>query len=310
MNLTHLKYAVEVEKTGSITQAAKNLYMGQPNLSKAIKELESELNITIFKRGAKGVEPTDKGSEFLSYAKTIISQMDELESLYKTPTDEMMSFKISVPRATYVSVAFADFVNSMADGRELNIHFKESSSKEAIDDVASGECDAGIVRYQQTYENYFLNVIESSGLNYEPLWEFLPLVMMNKNHPLANYQTVPFSLLNNYTEIVHGDYQIPSLSFSKIRKDIKPASEHKRIFVYDRGSQYDLLREVNGSFMWVSPIPQSVLDRCNFVTRKCDLSGITNKDIVIFKKNVDIKDGYAGEFIEFLKKHYKTNALQ
>ena len=83
MNFSHIKYVVEVENTGSITKAANNLYMGQPNLSKAIKELEAEIGITIFKRTAKGVEPTKKGAEFLKYAKTILSQINELESLTK-----------------------------------------------------------------------------------------------------------------------------------------------------------------------------------------------------------------------------------
>ena len=81
MNFLHIKYIVEVENTGSITKAANNFYMGQPYLSKAIKELEAEIGITIFKRTAKGVIPTKKGAEFLTYAKTILSQMDELESL-------------------------------------------------------------------------------------------------------------------------------------------------------------------------------------------------------------------------------------
>ena len=63
MNTQHLKYAIEVERTGSITQAADNLYIGQPSLSKAIRELEESLGIVIFKRTSKGVVPTEKGLE-------------------------------------------------------------------------------------------------------------------------------------------------------------------------------------------------------------------------------------------------------
>ena len=88
MNFQHLKYVVEVEKVKSISKAAKNLYMGQPNLSKAIKDLEKELGITIFKRTSKGVEPTTRGFEFLRYANTILSQLDELQSLYTGQGDE------------------------------------------------------------------------------------------------------------------------------------------------------------------------------------------------------------------------------
>ena len=76
MNTLHFKYAVEIEKTRSITQAAENLYMAQPNLSKAIKELENNLGITIFRRTSKGVIPTDQGLKFLEYAKQILIQID------------------------------------------------------------------------------------------------------------------------------------------------------------------------------------------------------------------------------------------
>lgn len=84
MNLQHLKYAVEVEKTGSITQAAENLYMGQPNLSKAIKELEGTLGVILFKRTSKGVLPTAQGKEFLRYAKSILDQVERMEELYRS----------------------------------------------------------------------------------------------------------------------------------------------------------------------------------------------------------------------------------
>lgn len=82
-NIQHLRYAVEVAKTGSISRAAENLFMGQPHLSKAIRELEEDMNITIFRRTPKGVEPTEQGEQFIEYARRILEQIDELEALYK-----------------------------------------------------------------------------------------------------------------------------------------------------------------------------------------------------------------------------------
>ena len=84
MNILHLKYAVEVAKTKSISKAAENLYMGQPNLSRAIKELEESLGIMIFDRNPKGITVTPQGEEFLQYARRIISQVDEVEQMYKS----------------------------------------------------------------------------------------------------------------------------------------------------------------------------------------------------------------------------------
>ena len=95
MNLQHLKYAVEVEKTGSITQAAENLYMGQPNLSKAIKELEGTLGVILFKRTSKGVLPTAQGKEFLRYAKSILDQVERMEELYRSGGEGRLYFSAS-----------------------------------------------------------------------------------------------------------------------------------------------------------------------------------------------------------------------
>ena len=83
MNIQHLKYALEVAKQKSISKASRSLYMGQPNLSRAIKELEDELGIIIFERTSKGIKPTPDGEEFLQYAKRILLQIEEVEDIYK-----------------------------------------------------------------------------------------------------------------------------------------------------------------------------------------------------------------------------------
>ncbi|MBZ9634731.1 LysR family transcriptional regulator [Clostridium sp. FP1] len=304
MNLLHLKYIVEVEKTNSITKAAQNLFMGQPNLSRAIKELEKKIGITIFKRTAKGVEPTRKGAEFLSYTKAILSQVNELESLYKPCESDVIKFNISVPRATYVSVAFSEFVNSLNEEREINIFFKETNSMEAINDVHNGDSNLGIIRYEKLYENYFLAFLKDSDLEYEPLWEFDLCLLMSKEHPLANMEDIPYYDLCHYTEIVHGDFQIPSLSPSEIKKDAEARLHLKRIYVYERGSQFDLLQRVKGSFMWVSQIPQDVLDHQNMIIRKSSASSLVNKDIIIYKKN-HVFTTYEKLFIDMVKNFTK-----
>ena len=107
MNLLHLKYAVEVAKTSSITKAAENLYMGQPNLSRAIKELEEDLGIRIFQRSSRGIVPTEQGEAFLGYARTILQQVDAIEKMYREERQHMSRLSVSAPRAAYVACAFA-----------------------------------------------------------------------------------------------------------------------------------------------------------------------------------------------------------
>lgn len=154
MNLTHLRYMVEVERLGSITKAAAALYMGQPNLSKAIKEMEREVGIPIFKRSAKGVVATEKGKEFLQYAKAILVQMDKMESLYKEDPESYVDFQLLLPRASYITYAFTEFLNKVDRTERMDIKFKETNSMDAINAVVECEYNMGIIRYPINYEAF------------------------------------------------------------------------------------------------------------------------------------------------------------
>ena len=119
MNTVLLQYVVEVEKTGSITQAAANLYMEQPNLSKAIKTLEESLGAPIFKRTSKGVVPTARGRIFLEHARSVLVQIDEMEHLYKTDQGNGVEFSLSMPRASYLSVCLFLIAKSFTQSFQL-----------------------------------------------------------------------------------------------------------------------------------------------------------------------------------------------
>ncbi len=143
MNFLHLKYAVEVERTRSITKAAENLYMVQPNLSRAIKELEESIGITIFRRTSKGIVPTPQGEEFLTYAKNILGQVEEIESIYKKGDTDKITFNISIPRASYITHAFIKLVASMDMSKEIEINYKETNSLRAIINIGQ------VMRYSE-----------------------------------------------------------------------------------------------------------------------------------------------------------------
>lgn len=285
MNLSYLRYAVEIQQTQSITKAAQNLYMGQPNLSKAVKELEQEIGISLFRRTPHGVVPTQKGEEFLRYARTILSQVDELESLYRKPEKAPIRFTVSVPRATYVSVAFAEFARRFQSEKQLQISMKETSSLGAVNDVVIGDSEIGLIRWQKIYEDYYTHLLQENSLHYEVIWEFTLCLLMSEKHPLASMPEIPYHMLGGYTEITQGDFQLPSLAFSKIKKSAVLEAPPKRISIYDRGSQYDLLQRDTDTYMWVSPIPHDVLKQHHLVTRNCPLAEVINKDVIIYPKN-------------------------
>ena len=186
MNLSYLKYAVEVEKTGSITKAAQNFYMNQPHLSKIIRELERDLGCPIFDRTSRGMVPTRRGDEFLRYAKAILAQEEQIEALCVKNSERALEVSLSVPRATYISYAFTDYLKDMRAFPSVSLSYKETNSKDTIRGVSSKAFDLGIIRCQALYEHYYMKMLQDENLDWKELWEFSCNVLMSPSHPLAD----------------------------------------------------------------------------------------------------------------------------
>ena len=289
MNILHLKYAVEVADAGSINKAAESLYMGQPNLSRAIKELESSLGIIIFDRSARGMVPTADGEQFLTYARKILAEIDEIEAIYRDGTVKKQRFSISVPRASYIAEAFARFSNDIGpDAAE--IFYMETNSNRAIENILRSDYRLGIIRYSTEYDRYFEAMLPEKGLTAETVTEFSYHLVMHKDHPLASKKTIHRADLSPYIEIAHADPYVPSLPVTELRKNLLNPEIERRIFVFERGSQYDLLSENHDTFMWVSPVPQTTLDRFGLVERVCKDNTRIHRDVLIAKTNYRFTD--------------------
>lgn len=285
MNLMHIKYAVEVANEGSINKAAEKLYVGQPNLSRAIKELEASLGVKIFERSAKGMGLTSDGETFIRYAKTILRQVDEVESIFNGSGSVKKRFSISVPRASYISDAFARFSHSLTNEAEAEIIYKETNSLRAIKNILHEDYKLGIIRYAENYDKYFKTMLDEKDMQYEMITEFSYVLAMSRDNPLASAEKITFDALKDYIEIAHADPYVPSLPLSQVRKEELPDNIGRRIFVFERASQFELLSENPETFMWVSPIPQKLLDRYDLIQIPCEENKKIYKDILIYKRD-------------------------
>ncbi len=290
MNLVHLKYAIDVAETNSITKTAEKLYTTQPHVSRSIRELENNLGIEIFKRTSKGLFPTPQGEEFLGYARRILSQIDAVESLYHGESQIAQQFSISVPRANYISTAFTHFVKRLDPNLKTELFYKETNSERAIINILESDYKLGILRYQESYDQYFKNMLEEKGLHAELVYEFSYRLIMSKNHPLAQKPRITISDLTPYIEIAHADPFVPSLPLSTVRKNEIVDNVYKHIYVFERGSQMDILSESTDAFMWVSPMSGDALERFGLVERTCDENAKRYRDILIYKKNYTLSD--------------------
>lgn len=300
MNILHMKYAVAVADAGSINKASEVLLIAQPNLSRSIKELEYDLGITIFDRTAKGMLLTPEGEEFIGYARKILNQIDEVEAIYRDGAPNKQKFSISVPRASYISYAFANFAQSITTD-PAEIFYKETNSSRAISNILKSDYRLGIIRYAETFDRYFASMLEEKELVSELIAEFQYVLLINRHCPLAEKDDLCRDDLKDYIEIAHADPFVPSLPFSAVKKEELSGDIDRRVYVFERASQFDLLSKNTNLFMWVSPPPAELLDRYGLVVRTCNGNSRIYRDMLIHRESyrlTELDQQFIGELLK------------
>lgn len=286
----HMKYAVEIAETKSINKAAEKLFVGQSALSRAIKELEASLGVTLFERSAKGMFLTPDGEVFVRYANTVLKQVDAIENMFSEGKTAKKQFSISVPRASYIADAFAQFSKLIEDGTEAELFYKETNAMRAIKNILNDEFKLGIIRYAESYDRYYKEMMDEKGLAYELISEFRYMLMMNRESPLAKKEKITYEDLRELVMIAHADPYVPSLPLAQVKKEELPDNSDRKIFIFERASQFELLAENHDTFMWSSPIPQSLLDRYGLIQRYCDENKRVYKDILIHRRDYTLSE--------------------
>ena len=288
MNILHLKYVVCIAENGSINKAAEELHVAQPNLSRVVREMEAELGIQFFRRSSRGMMLTPDGELFVSQAHKILEQVDEIESLYKEKRTAKQRFSISVPRASYISDAFTAFSRTL--GREdAEIFYQETNALQAVKNILEVGYNLGIIRYAASYDRYFRQMLEEKGLAGEIVAEFKYVLVMREDSTLAALDSIRFPDLHNYIQIAHADPYVPSLPLSAVKNEELPQMP-RRIFVFERGSQFDLLTENPETYMWVSPLPERMLQRMHLVQRKCADNQRVYRDVLIRRRDYSLTE--------------------
>lgn len=301
MNLLHMKYAVEIAETNSINKAADKLYVGQSALSRAIKELEASLGVTLFERSAKGMFLTADGEIFIRHAKNVLAQIDEIENMFSGGTISKKHFSVSVPKASYIAEAFAEFSKVIDKDMQAEILYKETNSMRAVKNILQEDYKLGIIRYAENYDKYYKTMMDEKGLDYELITEFRHVLIMSSESPLAKKGKITYGDLVDLVEISNPDPYVPSLPLAEVRKEELSEISSRRIFVFERASQFELLSENPETYMWVSPVPKKTLERFGLVQRKCDENKRVYKDLLIHRKDYSHSE-LDNMFIEYVIK--------
>lgn len=237
MNLTHLRYIIEVARTGSITKAAQNLYMGQPNLSKSIKDLEKSVGTAIFMRTPKGVVPTKKGEEIIEYAKSLVKQADEFDERFLGGRAEIKSFTVAANGIDYCRIAFERFAAECEQEREFSVYYRLCGTETVFSLVESGEADIGVIRVTEAEEEALRGTYK--GFKFQLIGRGEEKILLNETDPaVKSGAEFPFPPPEEYVEVtVQGGM-----------------AEGKRIGVYDLSSGCGMLSVLKKGFMRISSL--------------------------------------------------------
>ena len=219
----------------------------------------------------------------------MLKQIEHVEGLYKENSVKKQRFSISVPRASYIAEALVDFSKEL--GKEpVEIFYKETNSQRTINNILNHDYKLGIIRYAENYDKFFKTMLEEKGLAYEMVTEFSYKLVMSSENPLAKKENITFDDLTDFIEVAHADPYVPSLPLAKVVKEELPDNIERRIFIFERASQNDLLSQNKETFMWVSPIPEDTLKKYNLVQVDCVDNKKVYKDILIYKKGYKLTD--------------------
>ncbi|SHE34550.1 LysR family transcriptional regulator [Alkalibacter saccharofermentans] len=243
MTLQQLKYIIKIVECGSITEAAKQLFITQPSLSSAVKELERELGLEIFFRTSKGISLSAEGTEFLSYARQIIEQTELMEQRYmgKKPSRRLCS--ISTQHYAFAVNAFVELLLGL-DVDEYEFTLRETRTYEIIEDVKNLRSEIGILYFSDFNEKVITKMLKENHLAFTLLFEAEPHVFISSKHPLATNTLVTLEDLNEYPFLAFEQGEYNSFYFSE--EILSTVPRKKIIHVSDRATLFNLLIGLNG----------------------------------------------------------------
>lgn len=306
MTLQQLNYVIAIAENGSFRRAAERLYIAQPSLTSAVKELEKELGVTLFNRSGKGATLTADGLNFLPYARSVMTQYESLLDAYGKSGARRQKFAVSTQHYSFAVKAFVEVTRSY-DVAEYEFAIRETRTRQVIDDVAASRSEIGILYMSDFNRKVLQKMLSENGLSFHHLIDCRAFVYLWKNHPLAGKEAITFEDLAPY----------PCLSFEQgensnfyLAEEILSDNEYPRtIKCCDRATMLNMMigvlgytlcsgiicEELNGGDYLAVPYeedeenPNSVMD-IGYITRKNSvLSGVGEKYVQELKRYLEVR---------------------
>lgn len=244
MTLQQLKYAVTVSECGTISAAAEKLFISQPSLTTALRDLEQELGITIFSRTNRGVIVSREGEEFLGYARQILSQAQLLQERFGARPEGELRFSVSSQHFNFTVLAFAQLVRTYP-GPRYSLCFRETTTYEVLSDVSQMRSEIGVLALNDGTRPYLQRLFQKLNLSFTELIRVPAELYLSVDHPLASRPSVTLADMAPYPCISfeqgdhNGQFFFEGLSAAA-------AQSPKNICVRERATEYQLIQALHG----------------------------------------------------------------
>ena len=236
MTLLQLRYAITVADSRSMNQAAQKLFISQPSLSAAIRELEDEVGIEIFRRTNRGIQVTPDGEEFVGYARQVVEQYALIEARYVDK--EKVKKKIGVSMQ-----AFVEMVKRFGmDRYEFSIY--ETQTYDVIENVKNFRSELGILYLNDFNRKVLEKIFEENNLEFHELFDCQEYVYLWSGHPLAKKKEITLEDLEDYPFLSFDQGSNNSFYFAE---EVFSTYEYKQsIKANDRATMLNLMKGLNG----------------------------------------------------------------
>ncbi len=303
MKLLQLKYVITVANEGTISDAAKKLYISQPSLTAAIKELEKELGITIFIRTNKGVIISQQGEEFLGYARQVIEQTNLIEERYLSDHNIKHQFCVSTQHYSFAVEAFVSLIKNYG-GSEYDFRIRETQTYEIIDDVAKFKSEVGVLYLNSFNEVILKKTLKENDLSFNRLFIAKPHVFIGKDNPLANKTSVTLDDLKDYPRLSYEQGEHNSFYFSE--EILSTLESKKDIKVCDRATLFNLLIGLNG-YTICSGVINEQLNGKDIIAKPLEIEDYMEIGYITHNKTILSK--FANLYIDILKSYTKKDSI-
>lgn len=294
MRIQQLHYIVKIVETGSMNEAAKQLFITQPSLSNAVRDLEREMGIEIFIRNPKGITLTKDGVEFLSYARQILEQTALLEERYKSKNTNRELFSVSAQHYAFVVNAFVSLLKK-TDMTRYELFLRETRTYEIIDDVKNFRSEIGVLFLNSYNRDVLTKMFDDNHLTYTSLFKTHPHIFVSKNNPLASKKLVTMEDLEEFPYLSYDQGIHNSFYFSE---EILSQIPHKKsIVVSDRATLFNLLIGLDG-YTIATGILNSNLNGDDIVSIPLDVEDMI--DIVYIRHEKANLSKMGERFIDYL----------